>query len=69
MSKSKKFVALFLAFALVLSMVALGGCTKDTGDGTDTTDGGTEARVIKSTDDLKEGDIIECFTMKEIARK
>lgn len=56
MSKSKKFVALFLAFALVLSMVALSGCTKATDDGTGTTDGGTEARVIKSTDDLKEGD-------------
>lgn len=46
MSKGKKFVALFLAFALVLSMFSLGGCTEDTEDGTEaeeTTEEGTEA--------------------------
>ena len=45
MSKSKKFVALFLAFALVLSMFSLGGCTEDTEEGTEseeTTEEGTE---------------------------
>ena len=46
MSKSKKFVALFLAFALVLSMFALGGCTEDTEEGAETeetTEEGTAA--------------------------
>lgn len=43
---SKKFVALFLAFALVLSMFTLGGCTEDTEEGIETeetTEEGTEA--------------------------
>lgn len=54
MSKTKKFVALFLVFALALSMVALSGCTKDEGteEGTD----GTERAAITSVDDLGEGD-------------
>lgn len=46
MSKSKKFVALLLAFALVLSMFSLGGCTEDGEEGTETeetTEEGTEA--------------------------
>jgi polar amino acid transport system substrate-binding protein len=58
MSKSKKFVALFLVFALVLGMVALSGCTKSTDEGTETTEETTEARVITSVDDLQEGDKI-----------
>lgn len=49
MSKSKKFLALAVAVALVLGMGVLGGCGKS-----DSTDG--EARVIKTVDDLKEGD-------------
>jgi len=54
MSKTKKFVALFMVFALALSMVALSGCAADEGDGT--TDGGTERAAITSVDDLGEGD-------------
>lgn len=55
MSKTRKFVALLVVFALALSMFALAGCKKTGG-----TTGGTttkpEARVIKSVDDLKSGD-------------
>jgi polar amino acid transport system substrate-binding protein len=39
MSKTKKFVALLMVFALALSMVALSGCAADDGGGTD---GGTD---------------------------
>lgn len=49
MSKSKKYVALFLAFALVLSMVALSGCTEDTEDGTGTTEEGTDTAAADFT--------------------
>lgn len=53
MSRTKKFVALFMVFALAFSMLALGGCTTD--EGTDTTDEGTERAAITSVDDLGEG--------------
>lgn len=39
MSKTKKYVALFMVFALVLGMVALSGCKSETeGEGTETTE-------------------------------
>lgn len=43
MSKTKKFIALFLVFALALSMFSLSGCAKETEDeGTETTEETTE---------------------------
>jgi len=50
MSKSRKWLALMVAFALALGAFGLVGCNGG--------DGGDEARVIKSTDDLKSGDKI-----------
>ncbi len=55
MSKTKRFVALFMVFALVLGMVALSGCTDDGEDGTETEET-TERAAITSVDDLGEGD-------------
>lgn len=55
MSKTKKFVALFLVFALALSMLALGGCKEDTEEGGETEET-TERAAITSVDDLGEGD-------------
>lgn len=55
MSKTKKLVALFMAFALVLSLFALGGCTSDGEDEGTTDEGTTEPAAITSVDDLGEG--------------
>lgn len=56
MSRTKKFVALFMAFALVLSIFALGGCApKAEDDGTTDEGAGTEPAAITSVDDLGEG--------------
>lgn len=55
MSKTKKLVALFMAFALVLSLFALGGCTSDGDDEGTTDEGTTEPAAITSVDDLGEG--------------
>lgn len=56
MSKTRKFVALFLALALVLSMLALGGCKKAEDNGTTDEGTGTERAAITSVADLGEGD-------------
>ncbi len=53
MGKSKKFLALLMVAALVLSMGVLGGCAAEE-DGTET--GTTERAAIMSVDDLGEGD-------------
>lgn len=55
MSRSKKYVALFLVFALAISMLAVTGCAKKTED-EGATGGGTERAAITSVDDLGEGD-------------
>lgn len=58
MSKSKKWVALALAVALVFA-IGLTGCASKTDDGAAEPVGGeTETTGIKSVDDLKEGDKI-----------
>lgn len=56
MGKAKNYVALLLVFALALSMIALSGCAKKEEGKTTTTGTTGAARVIKSVDDLKEGD-------------
>jgi polar amino acid transport system substrate-binding protein len=56
MSKTKKFVALLVVFALALSMLALGGCKKTTDEGTTDEGTGTQRAAIKSVADLGEGD-------------
>lgn len=53
MSKTSKLLALLMVFALLVSVFALGGCTKK--EDTDTTTP-TEKAGITSVDDLKEGD-------------
>lgn len=53
MGTFRKALALMVVCALALSALALGGCAKK--ESTDT-GGQTGARVIKSVDDLKEGD-------------
>lgn len=53
MSKTSKLLALLMVFALLVSVFALGGCTKK--EDTDTTTP-TEKVGITSVDDLKEGD-------------
>ncbi|MRR11347.1 basic amino acid ABC transporter substrate-binding protein [bacterium] len=59
MSKTKKFVALFMAFALVLSMFALGGCTNDTEDeGTETTEGETDETASEEIKLVEEGKLL-----------
>jgi len=57
MSKTKKFVALFLALTLAFSMLALAGCGgEDTDEGTTDEGTSTERAAIESVDDLGEGD-------------
>jgi polar amino acid transport system substrate-binding protein len=54
MSKTKKFVALFMVLALAFGMLTLSGCAAD--EDTDTTDEGTERAAITKVADLGEGD-------------
>jgi polar amino acid transport system substrate-binding protein len=55
MSSSRKWLALMVAVALVLGALTLAGCKSTTDEGA-AGDGGGEARVIRSVDDLREGD-------------
>lgn len=56
MSKSRKWLALMVAFALVLTAVALVGCGGGADDEGTTDEGTTERAAIASVDDLGEGD-------------